>query len=317
MHPHPAASGHLLPEGEGQFQRDCAILDSYGLDAMKWQEHLQCVECTGSMVRDDYRCSQCGVRYDRASTGAPILMTAEDRQRFQVLLSQDAGSHMQAEYSGRLKRNWARRLYPPEPVYVNPAAPPLPVAKRGLNLWIGGGGLELPGFVNIDVAPVRGVDIVANASKLPFQSDSCHGVACLALLEHVEDPERVVAEIHRVLRPDGEVQVVVPFCHPYHAYPADYSRFSRERLAGLFAGFHDVEVGIRTGPTTTMLTFLTYYLKLILPVHGGNSLHRNFNRLIVGALGWAMFPLKYLDVWLNRLPTAHVLANHFYVVARK
>src|SRR5437867_3375661 len=188
---------------------------------MKWQQHLQCVECSGSMSPDEFRCYQCGITYACAPTGAPILMTGADRQRF------------------------------------------------------------------------------------------------LALLEHVEDPERVVAELHRVLKPNGQVDVVVPFCHPYHAYPADYSRFSRERLAGLFAGFHDVEVGIRTGPTTTMLTFLTYYLKLILPVHGGNSLHRNFNRLIVGALGWAMFPLKYLDVWLNRLPTAHVLANHFYVVARK
>jgi len=244
-------------------------------------------------------------------------MTGADRQRFQALLAKDAGAYMQAEYSARLKRSWARKLYPPEPVYVNPSAPPLPVARHGLNLWVGGGGLELPGFVNIDVAPVQGVDIVANASKLPLQTESCDSVACLALLEHVEDPERVVAELHRVLKPNGQVDVVVPFCHPYHAYPADYSRFSRERLASLFAGFQHVEIGIRTGPTTTMLTFVTYYLKLILPVHGGSPLHRGINRLVVGALGWAMSPLKYLDVWLNRLPTAHVLANHFYVVARK
>ena len=66
-----------------------------------------------------------------------------------------------------------------------------------------------------------------------------------------------------------------------------------------------------------MLTFLTYYLKLFLPVHGGSSLRRGINRLIVGAIGWLMFPLKYFDIWLNRLPSAHVLANHFYVVARR
>jgi SAM-dependent methyltransferase len=282
----------------------------------KWQGALCCVECDGAL-NPEFHCSRCGKEYDRASTGAPILMTAEDRQRFQTLLSRSGGSQMQAEYSRRLKRNWIRKLYPPEPVYVNPAAPPLPAPRNGVDLWIGGGGLQLPGFVNIDVAPVPGVDIVATAARLPFQTASCDSVACLALLEHVEDPERVVAEIHRTLKSGGAVQVVVPFCHPYHAYPADYSRFSRERLVDMFAGFQKVDIGIRTGPTTTMLTFLTYYLKLIFPVHGGSTLRRSFNRLLVGSIGWALFPLKYLDFWLNRLPNAHVLANHFYVMAWK
>jgi hypothetical protein len=30
-----------------------------------------------------------------------------------------------------------------------------------------------------------------------------------------------------------------------------------------------------------------------------------------------MFPFKYLDKWLNHLPQAGVLANHFYVTAKK
>jgi hypothetical protein len=66
-----------------------------------------------------------------------------------------------------------------------------------------------------------------------------------------------------------------------------------------------------------MLTFITYFLKLILPVHGGSAARRSVNRLIVGAIGWVICPLKYLDVWLNRLPGANVLANHLYVVARR
>lgn len=277
-----------------------------------------CVECYGPLD-PELNCGQCGAKYERAPTGAPVLMTPEDRERFEVLLNRDEGAQMQAEYSRRRTRSWVwlRMLYPPEPVYVNPSAPPLPVPRPGVNVWIGGGGLELPGFVNVDVAPVSGVDVVANAARLPFPPSSCDSIACLALLEHVPDPERVVEEMHRVLKPGGEVQVVVPFCHPYHAYPADYSRFSKERLVNLFSNFKNVEIGIRTGPTTTMLTFLIYYLKLFLPVHGGSAPRRAFNRLIVGAAGWAMFPFKYLDVWLNRLPAAHVLANHFYVSARR
>jgi len=280
---------------------------------------LRCVNCYGP-INSELRCDRCGTQFERAATGAPILMTAADRIRFGVLLHRDAGTRMQAEYSRRrLKgwKRWLRKLYPPEPVYVNPSAPPLPAARPGLNLWIGGGGLELSGFVNVDVAPVAGVDVIANASRLPFAEASCDSIACLALLEHVSDPERVVEEIHRVLKSGGEAQVVVPFCHPYHPYPADYSRFSRERLADLFKNFSEFESGIRTGPTVTMLTFLTYYVKIFLPVHGGSPVRRALNRIIVGAVGWAIFPLKYLDAWMNRLPTAHVLANHLYVIARK
>lgn len=276
---------------------------------------LCCVECFGALD-SDFRCSHCGAAYETAPTGAPILMTASDRQRFELVLSQDSGWKMKAEYERRRNRgSWIRKFYPPEPVYVNPDAPPLPVPGPGMNVWIGGAGLQLPGFVNLDIAPVAGVDVVSNASRLPFFANSCDFVACLALLEHVPDPDHVLAEIHRVLKPGGSVQVVVPFCHPYHAYPADYSRFSRERLAAMFGDFHDVDIGIRTGPTTTMLTFLTYYLKLIFPVHG--TRFRWPNRLLVGAACWLIFPLKYLDIWLNRLPTAHVLTNHFYVAARK
>ena len=283
---------------------------------MKDGQQLCCVECYG-FLDSNLRCERCGATYERAATGAPVLMSPQDREKFGVLLGRDTGVQMQAEYSRRKTRDWTRKLYPPLPVYVNPAAPPLPVGGPGVNLWIGGAGLELPGFINVDVAPVPGVDIVANASRLPFPEKSCDSIACPALLEHVADPERVVSEMHRVLKARGEVRLVAPFCHPYHAYPADYSRFSQERLAILFLNFADVEIGIHTGPTTTMLTFLTYYLKLFFPVHGGRAARRTLNRLIVGATGWAMLPLKYLDVWLNRLPSAHVLANHLYVIARR
>jgi len=59
----------------------------------------------------------------------------------------------------RRERNWIRKFFPPEPVYVNPQAPPLPVPRPGACVWLGGAGLDLPGFINLDVAPSAGVDI--------------------------------------------------------------------------------------------------------------------------------------------------------------
>jgi SAM-dependent methyltransferase len=248
-------------------------------------------------------------------------MGAADRELFQQVLARDSGLQMTVEYERRTRNGFidkiARALRPPLPVYTNPKAPPLPQPRGEVSLWLGGGGLQLPGFVNIDVAPTAGVDLLSNASRLPFQADCCDSIACLALLEHVPDPEQIVSEMLRVLKPGGDIQAVVPFCHPYHGYPRDFVRFSRDGLTNLFAGYDHVEIGIRTGPTTSLLTFLTYYAKLFFPVHGGTPLRRNLNRLTVGAFGWAIAPFRYLDIALNQWPGAEILANHFYVTARK
>ena len=293
----------------------------------QWFDQLVCVQCYGSL-RDEpegLRCEACGIRYPFTEGGIPILMTPKDRQRFRLTLGQESASGMEAHYERRHQREWASRVWraisPPEPVYVDHNAPPLPHAPSGhapesddeLILWL----LDTGRFVNVDISPFYGVDVVAHAGRLPFPESSCTRIACLALLEHVPDPEEVVREMLRTLQPKGRVEAVVPFCHPYHAYPSDYSRFSKEGLDLLFSDFELVEIGIRTGPTTTMLTFMTYYGKLIFPVHANNLLRRWFNRCVMGIWGWTTAPFAYLDRWVNRLPDAHVLANHFYVTARK
>src|SRR5262245_21873225 len=151
---------------------------------MAGEQQLYCIECYG-VLSSELKCSRCGAQYERASTGAPVLMTPEDRERFRPLLNRDSGVQMQAKYLLRKTPIWIRNLYPPLPVYVNPLAPSFLVGGAGLNLWIGGGGLDLPGFVNVDIAPMPGVDVIANGSRLPLANSACDSIECPALLEHV------------------------------------------------------------------------------------------------------------------------------------
>lgn len=48
---------------------------------------------------------------------------------------------------------------------------------------------------------------VADAHKLPFSNDYFDLVICTEVLEHVKNPEKVLREIKRVLRPDGKAIV--------------------------------------------------------------------------------------------------------------
>jgi SAM-dependent methyltransferase len=216
------------------------------------------------------------------------------------------------DLAARYKRRSAllhRLLRPPAPLIHNSAEKLLPYCE-GIKLFVGGaGGIAPSGFLNVDFLEVDGVDVVADVQHLPFRSDSVAAIDCDAVLEHVADAKLAVSELHRVLRPAGFLHVVVPFCQASHAYPSDYRRWTTQGLRELMHDFEIVDVGVRAGPTATLISFFLEYLKL--PFAGV------FGKTLYAAAGWILWPLRYLDLWLNTTPRAHVLAHAVYILARK
>ena len=213
-------------------------------------------------------------------------------------------------YRRRADRSWLRcALEPPAPLIPNPREPKdFPLGRW--NLYIGGAGRAVDGYVNLDLFAVPGVDVAADAHCLPFGDDLFQRVECDAVLEHVRSPEDVMREIRRVLAPGGYAHLVTPFCHPFHEYPKDYRRFTVDGLKELATGMEVVDSGWRTGPTATLLVFTIEYVKLLLP-------WRAWRAVAHGLLGWLLFPLRYLDLLLLRSPNAGRLGNHCYLWVRK
>jgi SAM-dependent methyltransferase len=213
-------------------------------------------------------------------------------------------------YRRRSARGWLRRLLePPAPFVMNPAEPKdFPLGRW--NLYIGGAGRRVVGYVNLDLFPMPGVDVAADAERLPFRDAAFARVECDAVLEHVRRPAEVMREIERVLAPGGYAHLVAPFCHPFHEYPKDYRRFTPDGLKELAGDMEPVAGGWRTGPTATLLVFAIEYAKLLLP-------WRAWRALVHGVLGWLLFPLRYLDLPLFRSPWCGRLGNHCYLWLRK
>jgi SAM-dependent methyltransferase len=68
-----------------------------------------------------------------------------------------------------------------------------------------------PEQVLVDHYSREGLDIRAGSVyAIPFADASVDGVFCCWLFEHLEDPAKAIAEIGRVLRPDGYACLIVP-----------------------------------------------------------------------------------------------------------
>jgi SAM-dependent methyltransferase len=104
-----------------------------------------------------------------------------------------------------------------------------------------------PGVVHTDVAFGKHVDCICDAHDLPFADGEYDLVIACAVLEHVADPQRCVAEFHRVLRPDGMVYAVTPFLQPVHMAAYDFTRFTFVGHRRLFRYFDDIESGVMGG----------------------------------------------------------------------
>ena len=82
------------------------------------------------------------------------------------------------------------------------------------------------GWVNLDSAPLPGVDVVhaIGDGPLPFADESVDEVLAKDVLEHVELIP-AMQELHRVLRPGGRLLVTVPFHGRVKAALIAFARF--------------------------------------------------------------------------------------------
>ena len=86
-------------------------------------------------------------------------------------------------------------------------------------------------------------NIFYNGKSIPIQANSYDGILSTQTLEHVPNPDVIVAEWARVLRDGGLLLITMPFMWPEHEMPYDYQRYSSGGLRLLLerSGFEIVE----------------------------------------------------------------------------
>ncbi|MGA9852144.1 MAG: class I SAM-dependent methyltransferase [Gammaproteobacteria bacterium] len=160
-------------------------------------------------------------------------------------------------------------------------------------------------------------DVFADGHAIPFAGSSFDTVLLLEVLEHVRDPECVLREIARVLKPGGRLLLSVPFLYPLHDAPHDYQRYTEYGLQQIVGA-----AGLVTRELLPRVQGLESAALLTAIACAESVLHAARNqrwRLIFAPLFITAIPLVNTVSWLAaRLAgRSQILAAGFAMIATK
>ena len=164
-------------------------------------------------------------------------------------------------------------------------------------------------WVETDVSLAGRAAVVCDASDLPFQEGEFDLVICIAVLEHVLEPQRCVDEIRRILADDGMVYATTPFMQQVHMGEYDFTRFTRSGHRWLFRHFDELDSGVATGPASVMVWSIEYFLMSWVRSVGARRVVKGTTRLL---FGW----MTLLDPLLARRAGAFDASGGFYFIGR-
>jgi SAM-dependent methyltransferase len=173
-----------------------------------------------------------------------------------------------------------------------------------------------PNRLCLDVRLRPDVKVRGDAHALPFRSESFELILFTEVLEHTIEPQRVVDELQRVLRPGGRVLLTTRFIFPLHDVPGDYYRFTDRALAYLFRRWSSVDIRAEATSAET-LGVLLHRMSIQCTFRGG--------RIVRGAMFAASRVVGALDRLVLRQygdagkiePVRSVLVSGWHLVAEK
>jgi SAM-dependent methyltransferase len=165
-------------------------------------------------------------------------------------------------------------------------------------------------LLETDVAWGPRTQLICDGHDLPLADASVDAVIVQAVLEHVVDPQRCVAEIHRTLRPDGLVYAEIPFMHPVHGGAFDFTRYSQGGIRILFRRFVELDSGAASGPGASLAYAATFAMHSFAQT-------RKIRKVLGRVARFVASPLKHLDLFLLRRRGAADAACAVYFVGRR
>jgi len=113
-------------------------------------------------------------------------------------------------------------------------------------------------YLTLDVEKDSKPDICCDIHNIKWKSNYFDTVIATEVLEHLEEPQKAINEIHRILKSRGVCILSTRFIFPYHPVPRDYYRYTWDSLKYLFRNFRSVEIHSHGGKLQVLWQMLNY-----------------------------------------------------------
>jgi len=166
-------------------------------------------------------------------------------------------------------------------------------------------------YVNCD--PATEPDYCCDAAKVPLEDSSIDTVVITEVLEYLEQPEVVLAEIYRLLKTDGVCILSVPFLHPVHGdAEIDRQRWTAVKLeqACQKAGFEEIRIEPMGSIWSVLHDIFHVWLGYARP---------NPNRFYLKVLRKMLHVATPFYLWLDKkiaVSKKHINTGYFVVLTR-
>lgn len=116
-------------------------------------------------------------------------------------------------------------------------------------------------YIGLDIHEGEHIDVVAKAEKIPFPDNSFDVILCFQVLEHIENPEKAISEMRRVLKDGGLLMLTTHGTYHEHMQPYDYWRWTRYGLRKILKNFSDVQVEDLCPPGMSIFEIVNLYFQ--------------------------------------------------------
>lgn len=143
-----------------------------------------------------------------------------------------------------------------------------------------------------------------DGKNIPLTDNSMDGFICTEVLEHIQEPEKFIAEIYRVLKMGGVGIVTIPWSARYHYIPYDYYRYTPSTLNCLFQDFSSIKIIPRGTDITTIISKI-----LVVYFRGLHSPRQLISWLLKVLLNLVFSPFIILCIVIGHLSLAFSLGS--------
>ena len=204
------------------------ILDLMKRINFKWQNLIECPECNKSdfiFEKNYFHCNECKKTLNINKNKTYIFEKVYEPK------DKSINPYIFSNKKSKKLKNWRELNYLEIEKWIKESKNSELILDLGCGPLTNVNLLKKYKTLYVDGAEFESIDLVCNFEKrIAFKSCSFDKILLSNVLEHIYNPLNIFREVKRLLKPNGECLILVPFLIKLHQEPYDFNRYTKHFL---------------------------------------------------------------------------------------